>query len=68
VNQRPSKRSVLLAIGAACLAVFIAGMAAAWVNRHHTICSDRKPPVAQHQALLGQTAYLCHNGQIVTNG
>jgi hypothetical protein len=68
VNQRPSKRSVLLAIGAACLAVFIAGMAAAWVNRHHTICSDGKPPVAQQQALLGQTAYRCHNGQIVTNG
>jgi hypothetical protein len=68
MNRRPSKRSVLLAIGGACLAVFIAGMGAAWVNRHHTICSDRKPPVAQEQALLGQTAYRCHNGQIVTTG
>ena len=68
MNRRPSKRSVLLAIGAACLVVFIAGMGAAWENRHHTICSDRKPPVAQQPALLGQTAYRCHNGQIVTTG
>ncbi|MDP9284063.1 MAG: hypothetical protein M3P41_03785 [Actinomycetota bacterium] len=68
MNRRPAKRSVLLAIGAVCLAVFIAGMAAAWVNRHHTICSDGRPPVAQQQALLGQTAYRCHNGQIVTTG
>lgn len=68
MNKRPGKRSVLLAIGAACLVVFVAGMAAAWVNRHHTICSDGKPPVAQQQALLGQTAYRCHNGQIATTG
>jgi hypothetical protein len=68
VNHRPSKRAVLLAIGAACLVVFIAGMGAAWKNRHHTICSDGKPPVQQQQALLGQTAYRCHNGQIVTTG
>jgi hypothetical protein len=68
VNRRPSKRAVLLVIGAACFAVFVAGMAAAWVNRHHTICSDGRPPVAQQQALLGQTAYRCHNGQIVTTG
>jgi hypothetical protein len=62
-----SKRFVLLLIGAACLIVFVAGMAAAWNNRHHTICGDGKPPVAQHQALLGQTAYRCHDGSIVTN-
>lgn len=68
MNRRPAKRSALLVIGAVCLAVFIAGMAAAWVNRHHTICSDGRPPVAQQQALLGQTAYRCHNGQIVTTG
>jgi hypothetical protein len=68
VNGRPSKRSVLLAIGVVCLAMFIAGMGAFWVNRHHTLCSDGKLPVAQQQALLGQTAYRCHNGQIVTTG
>ena len=27
---------------AACLVVFVAGMAAAWNNRHHTICPDGK--------------------------
>ena len=40
-----SKRFVLVVLGAACLIVFIAGMAAAWNNRHHTICSDGKAPV-----------------------
>ena len=66
MSSRPSKRIVLLAIGMACLAVFIAGMGAAWVNRNHTICSDGKPPAAQRGALLGQVAVRCHNGQIVT--
>jgi hypothetical protein len=66
VNHRPSKRAVLLAIGSACLAVFIAGMGAAWVNRHHSICSDGQPPIQQRGALLGQVAVRCHNGQVVT--
>lgn len=66
MNRRPSKRAVLLAIGGACLAVFIAGMGAAWVNRNHPICSDGKPPVQQRGALLGQVAVRCHNGQVVT--
>jgi hypothetical protein len=66
VNRRPGKRAVLLAIGGVCLAVFIAGMGAAWVNRHHAICSDGKPPAQQRGALLGQVAVRCHNGQIVT--
>ncbi len=66
MSQRPSKRAVLLAIGAACALVFAAGMAAAFVNRHHTICSDGKPPVQQRGALLGQVAVRCSNGQVVT--
>jgi hypothetical protein len=61
-----SKRTVLLAIAGACLVVFIAGMAAAWNNRHHTICSDGKSPLEQRGGLLGQTEYRCHNGQMVT--
>ena len=61
-----SKRLVLAAIGAVCLAVFIFGMAAAWHNRHHTLCPDRKPPKAQQDGLLGQTVYLCHDGKTVT--
>jgi hypothetical protein len=66
VKLQPTKRNVLIAIGVACFAVFIAGMGAAWVNRHHAICSDGKSPVEQRGALLGQVAVRCHNGQVVT--
>ncbi len=61
-----SKRTVLAIIGAACLVVFVFGMAAAWNNRHHTICRDGRPPVKQRGALLGQIEYRCHDGQVVT--
>ena len=63
-----SKKQVLLGIGAVCLVVFVFGMAAAWHNRHHTICPDGKPPKKQQNYLLGQTRYLCHDGRIVTTG
>jgi hypothetical protein len=63
-----SKKQVLLLIAAACLVVFAFGMAAAWHNRHHTICPDGKPPLKQQDYLLGQTRYLCHDGRIVTTG
>ena len=43
-----------------------AGMAAAWHNRHHTICPDGKAPVAQRGGLLGQTTIRCHDGRVVT--
>ncbi len=66
MNTRPSKRAVLLVIGAVCALVFVGGMTAAFVNRHHTICSDGKPPAQQRGALLGQVAVRCHNGQVVT--
>ena len=61
-----SKRSVLLLIGVACLIVFVAGMAAAYNNRHHTICPDGKPPAGQRSGILGQELYLCHDGRVVT--
>lgn len=61
-----SKKTVLLLIGGLCLAVFLAGMAAAWNNRDHTICRDGKPPVSQRGGILGQYVYRCHDGQIVT--
>ncbi|HEX7527062.1 MAG TPA: hypothetical protein VF327_12190, partial [Gaiellaceae bacterium] len=61
-----SKRTVLLALGAVWLVVFIGGMAAAWNNRHHTICSDHKPPVSQRGGVLGQIEYRCHDGSTVT--
>ena len=40
-----SKRSVLIGLGAICLAMLIAGAVAAYLNRHHTLCRDGKPPV-----------------------
>jgi len=64
--NRPSRRNVLLVLGVVCLAVFVAGMAAAWNNRHHTLCRDGRPPTAQRPGLLGQTIYRCHDGQTVT--
>lgn len=61
-----NRRTVLVLLGVACAAIFIAGMAAAFVNRHKTICPDGKTPAAQRSGLLGQTEYRCQNGQVVT--
>ena len=61
-----SRRTVLLVLAGVCLVMFGGGMAAAWHNRHHTICPDGKVPVAQQAGLLGQTVYKCHDGRTVT--
>jgi hypothetical protein len=65
VNWR-SRRSVLILVAVTCAALFIAGMAAAFLRRHDTICSDRKDPVAQRGGVLGQVVYQCHNREVVT--
>jgi hypothetical protein len=65
VNWR-SKRSVLALIAVLCAAVFVAGIAAAYLNRNEKICRDGKDPVAQRGGLLGQVVYRCHDGQVVT--
>jgi hypothetical protein len=65
VNWR-SKRTVLAAIGIVCVAMLLAGGLAAYLNRHHTICQDGRPPVKQRGGLLGQTVYLCHDGRTAT--
>jgi hypothetical protein len=65
VNWR-NRRTVLLLVAAGCAALFVAGMAAAFLNRNHTICKDRKAPVAQRGGILGQVVYQCHDGEIVT--
>ena len=61
-----SKRHVLFLVLGIVALVMIAGAGAAWVTRNNTLCTDGKPPVAQHAGLLGQGLYRCHNGQIVT--
>lgn len=61
-----SKKMVLALIGGVCVLVFAFGMAAAWHNRHTTICRDGKPPVEQRGGILGQVLYRCHDGELVT--
>jgi hypothetical protein len=63
---RNRRKAVLLGIFVACLLIFGAGMAAAWLARNNTICKDGKPPVAQMGGQLDPTIYKCHNGEIVT--
>jgi hypothetical protein len=65
VNLR-SRRAVLIGLAAVCLAIFLAGMGAAWHERHHTICKDGKPPVRQRGTAFTPTEYQCHDGQMVT--
>jgi hypothetical protein len=65
VNWR-SKRTVLILLGVVCGGLFAAGMAVAFLQRHTTVCTDKKPPVAQRGGLLGQVVVRCHNGQVVT--
>jgi len=61
-----SKRVVLLALAAVGVVLFAGGMAAAWHNRHHEVCPDGKPPVAQRADMLGLVDYKCHDGKIIT--
>ena len=61
-----SRRSVVILVGAVCVALFVAGMGAAYLNRHDKLCNDGKSPVAQRGGLLGQVVVRCHDGQIVT--
>lgn len=61
-----SPRAVLLLVGVVCVALFAAGIGAAYLDRNKKICGDGKPPVAQRGGLLGQVVVRCHDGQIVT--
>jgi hypothetical protein len=65
VNWR-SPRAVAILVGVVCLALFAAGIGAAFLNRHNKICDDGKAPVAQRGGLLGQVVVRCHDGQTVT--
>ena len=49
-----NRRSVVLLVIAVCGALFVAGVATAFLNRHDKICSDGKAPVAQRGGILGQ--------------
>jgi hypothetical protein len=61
-----SPRRVLLLVAVVCGALFVAGIATAYLHRHDKLCGDGKAPVAQRGGLLGQVIVRCHNGQVVT--
>jgi hypothetical protein len=65
VNWR-SRRNVVILLAVVCTGLFAAGMAAAFLNRHTSICEDKRAPVAQRGGLLGQVVVRCHDGQVVT--
>lgn len=61
-----NRRNVLILIAVVCAGLFAAGMAAAYLHRHDTVCNDKQAPVAQRGGLLGQVVVRCHDGQVVT--
>jgi hypothetical protein len=65
VNWRDRRKVLLLVLGVVA-ALFVAGIGAAFLNRHNTTCRDGKAPVQQRGGLLGQVLVRCHDGQIVT--
>ena len=49
-----------------CLVLFVVGLVYGYRGRSTPICKDGKPPLQQQDTGIGQVAYRCHNGQIVT--
>jgi hypothetical protein len=61
------KRVVYVALAAALVVLFAAGVVTGYLGRHTAICPDGKPPTGQQDTGLGQVLFRCHNGQIVTS-
>ncbi len=61
-----ARRRVLLGLAAVAVVLFAAGLAVGFAHRHDTICPNGKPPVAQRDEGLGQVAYRCSDGRVVT--
>jgi hypothetical protein len=64
--SRRDRKRVLIILAALAAVLFVGGIAAAFVSRNDTICSDGKVPLAQYNLGLGQTQYRCQNGETVT--
>ena len=64
--SRRDRRRFLLAFGALLTVLFVAGIVVAGFRRHDTICPNGKLPVAQRDGGLGQVAYRCSDGRVVT--
>ncbi len=60
------KRRVWVGLASLCLVLFVVGLVYGYRGRNTPICKDGKPPKYQQDTGIGQVAYLCHNGQIVT--
>ena len=60
-----TRRRVLIGLLLVVSALFVGGIVAAWVSRDDTICRDGRPPAWEQPASLGQTRYLCNDGEIV---
>jgi hypothetical protein len=65
---RAQRKRVLWGLVAVAAILFIGGMAVAFAQRHHTICTDKQPPIAQKMLDIGQMVYQCQNGELVTVG
>jgi hypothetical protein len=61
-----SKKVVLGLIALVCLVVFVGGMAAAWHNRHRTVCGNGQLPVKQKGGYFNPSVFKCPDGRIVT--
>ncbi len=65
---RRQKRLTYVILAALMLALFAGGVVYGYSGRSNTICKDGKPPLQENDYVgIGQVAYRCHNGQIVTN-
>ena len=65
MNSR-QKRMFYIALTALLTVLFVAGLVSGYVERHNSICPDKKPPLEQQDTGLGTMEYLCHDGKIVT--
>ena len=65
---RKQRKRVLWGLVAVVLVLFLGGMGVAFAQRHHPICTDKQPPIAQRMVDIGQMVYQCQDGEVVTVG
>jgi hypothetical protein len=61
------KKRFYVGLVAVIVALFCVGFFAGFLTRNDRICKNGKAPIAQRDdPTIGQTDYLCSNGQTVT--
>ncbi|MEI8105657.1 MAG: hypothetical protein WCH31_07425 [Actinomycetes bacterium] len=63
---RSQTRRVYIGFVLVFVLLFAGGALFGYTGRHTPICEDGKPPLQQHDTGIGQVAYLCHDGTLVT--